>query len=280
MNNIIDKILAVVVIYNKPLSASDTLISLGKDIASEGCIMDLFIYDNSSTQQDRITINGFKIVSHHFDGANVGVSAAYNLGVKYAKELGKEWVLLLDQDTSFFTGAIKEYLKSMEENPDINLFSPIIKLANGIIFSPFKMIFKRGIALSKVSSASYPLKFFSPVNSGILVRVTSFEEAGGYNEKVKLDFSDMEFVRRFSRYNEHFTVVNTTCLQDFSNDITDADVLNTRFIFFCDGVKNCYRKNTYEDFQYLVVVLIRMMKLILKTKKFTFINTFYKRYLK
>lgn len=280
MNNIIDKILAIVVIYNKGLSDSDTLISLGNDIVREGSVLDLFIYDNSSIKQSETSIRGFNILNHHFDGENVGVSAAYNMGVKYAKTLGKEWVLLLDQDTSFLPGALKEYSKNVDENTEINLFSPIIKLANGIIFSPFKKVFKRGIALQEVSPVRYSLKQYAPVNSGILVRIAAFEMAGGYNERVRLDFSDMEFVRRFSKHNDSFKVVNTICLQDFSNDITDVEVLNRRFAFFCDGVKNCCRKNVYEDFQYLVVVLIRMIMLVIRTRKTRFVTTFYKNYLK
>ncbi|MDR2270634.1 MAG: glycosyltransferase [Sphingobacterium sp.] len=280
MNNIIDKILAIVVIYNKGLSDSETLISLGADIVREGSVLDLFIYDNSAIQQSGASIRGFNILNHHFDGENVGVSAAYNMGAKYAKALGKEWVLLLDQDTSFFPGALKEYCKNVEENSEVNLFSPIIKLASGVIFSPFKKIFKRGIALKEVSPIRYSLKRYAPVNSGILVRVAAFEMAGGYNEKVKLDFSDMEFISRFSNHNDNFKVINTICLQDFSNDITDVEVLNRRFAFFCDGVKNCRRKNVYEDFQYFVVVLIRLIMLMVRTRKTRFITTFYKNYIK
>jgi rhamnosyltransferase len=279
MSNIVDKILAIVVVYNKDLSESETLISLGRDIDSQNTLLDLFIYDNSNSKQRSYLSKGFNVVEHFYDGKNVGVSAAYNEGVKFAKSKSKEWVLLLDQDTSFEIGALKEYLDNIKHNPDINLFSPIIKLESGVVFSPFRKFFKRGVALKNVNSTKYSLKKYSPVNSGMLVKVSSFIEANGYNEKIKLDFSDIEFINRFNKFNKEFKVINSFCIQDFSNAEMDVRNLNVRFSFFCNGVKNCYRKNFYEDFQYFIVVLIRMSILIMRTKKMIFVKTFYKSYI-
>lgn len=280
MNSLIDKILAVVVIYNKDLSESETLISLGTDIDKENSLLDIFIYDNSNQKQKTDDLKGFNVLKHFYDGKNVGVSAAYNEGARFAKCKNKEWILLLDQDTSFEIGALKEYLIDIEHNLDVNLLCPIIKVKNGTIFSPFKKVFKRGMVLREVQPIRYSLRKYSPVNSGILVKIDSFLEAGGYNEKVKLDFSDIEFIRRFSKFNKVFKVIDTVCIQDFSNAETNVANLNSRFIFFCQGVKNCYRENFYEDFQYLLVVLIRMFMLIIRTKKIIFIDTFYKFYIK
>lgn len=278
--NIIDKILAVVVIYNKKISDSETLISLGKDIDQNGFELDLFVFDNSPTAQNVEHIKGFKVVNHHFDGKNVGVSAAYNAGVDFADKMGKEWVMLLDQDTTFQFGAMQEYITNLREHEHISLFSPIIKLQNGTIFSPFNKVFKRGVTLRNVAAQHYNLNKLCPVNSGMMIRISAFNSVGGYNEKVKLDFSDVEFIRRFSRNYDYFKVVDTVCVQDFSNEITDIKALDRRYAFFCEGVKNCYRKNIFEDFQYLLIVLIRMMMLIKKTRRTRFIGTFYRNYLR
>lgn len=279
MDKSLEKILGIIVIYNKNLNNSETLNSLGKDLEAMGLEMDLFVYDNSSQKQVSYKIDGFNILNHFHNGINVGVSAAYNEGVKFAQNENKEWVLLLDQDTSFQKGAIAEYLDNINSYEYINLFSPIIKLENGSIFSPFKKVFKRGVVLREVEAKKYPLNKFSPVNSGILVKTSSFLEAGGYNEKVKLDFSDIEFIRRFSKFNKEFKIIDTVCIQDFSNDETNVTNLNVRFGFFCDGIKNCERNNLYEDFQFFIIVLIRMGMLILRTKKIIFIKTFWKCYL-
>ncbi|WDF59112.1 glycosyltransferase [Flavobacterium sp. KACC 22758] len=280
MNKMADNILAIVVIYNKELLKSETLISLGDDCEHERITLDLFIYDNSNLKQKTDQLKGFNIVEHFYNGKNLGVSTAYNKGVEFARSRNKKWVLLLDQDTFFQKGSLKEYLNNIVCDADINLFSPIIKLKNGLIFSPFKKVFKRGIRLRKVEPIRYLLSDFSPVNSGMLVKISSFVEAGGYNDKVKLDFSDIEFIKRFSKINKEFKVINTLCIQDFSNDEVNIENLNVRFAFFCDGVKNCHREFFFEDFQYFVIVLIRMTMLILKTKSFSFMKTFYKSYIK
>lgn len=280
MNNIIDKILAIVVVYNQDLSKSQTLISLGDDIQNEQSSLDLFIYDNSSAKRKDFAPKGFNVLAHFHDGNNVGVSAAYNEAVRFAQSIDKEWVLLLDQDTSFGIGALKMYLDNINSNPDVNIFSPIIKLENGSIFSPFGKCFKRGFVLKNVEPIRYSLKTYSPVNSGILVKVDSFTMVDGYNEKVKLDFSDIEFIRRISKYEKEFKVIDLICFQDFSNDDTNIENLNNRFAFFCDGAKNSYRKNLFENFQYLIVVMIRMTMLVKRTRNFIFIKTFFKNYIK
>lgn len=107
MNNIIDKILAIVVIYNKGLSDSETLISLGKDIVREGSVLDLFIYDNSAIQQSGASIGGFNILNHHFDGVNVGVSAAYNMGGKVCQGIRQRVGLVIGSGHFFLSWGIK-----------------------------------------------------------------------------------------------------------------------------------------------------------------------------
>ncbi|PBJ13868.1 glycosyltransferase [Flavobacterium sp. ACN6] len=280
MDKMLDNFIAIIVIYNKELYRSETLKSLGEDLEILGLELDLFIYDNSANKQEDFKMKGFNIVNHFWNGENIGVSGAYNEGVKFANIHNKEWALLLDQDTLFENGAIFEYLKNINLCKDVNLFTPIIKIEDGTIFSPFKKVFKRGVVLKKVSPVRYSLKNFSPVNSGILVRISSFLEAGGYNKNVKLDFSDIEFIRKFAKYNKEFKVVDTSCIQDFSNSETDANKLNVRFDYFCDGIKNCERNNLYEHLQFFIIVFLRMGILIARTRKIIFIKTFYNSYLK
>ncbi|TBO43309.1 glycosyltransferase family protein [Pedobacter kyonggii] len=275
MNNQIEKILAVVVIYNTDLSKADTLKSIGKDLEENDMQMDLFIFDNSPNAQPLIDIRGFNILKYIHATENAGVSKAYNEGARFAETLGKQWLLLLDQDTSFDGGIINAYTNGILNQPDINLFCPIIKVKESIIFSPFIRKFKRGFAMKSVKPVRYPFVKFSPVNSGILVNLSAFLDAGGYNEKVKLDFSDLEFIERFRKFNLEFQVLDSEARQDFSNDIQDITRLNSRYKFFCEGAKNCDKKNLTERFQYLVVVFIRATMLVKRTRSLIFYKTMF-----
>lgn len=279
-NDMIDKILAIVVIYNKEIIQSDSIMSLNADLVGINKKLDVYVYDNSLAPTNLPELEYINFVSYNHDDSNAGVSRAYNEGVKYAYSIGKEWVLLLDQDTKFMEGTIESYIQSLYTHPEIKLFCPLILLSNSVVFSPFKRRFKRGFSLKDAKFGKYDLRRFSPVNSGMLVNVNSFVECGGYNNAVKLDFSDLEFIERFSKKNDIFLLVKAKAIQDFSNNETNIDSLNRRFAFFCQGARNCKKYTLFDKIQYLMVVFVRATMLTIRTKKATFYVTFYKEYLK
>jgi len=279
-NSVLSKILAIVVLYNKEIVESDTLTSLESDLLSNGSQLDVLIYDNSPQPHALPNFKGVNFVSYIWNETNPGVSLAYNEGVKFAQGNNKQWVLLLDQDTKFEAGALDAYVKSLLGDSEIKLFCPLILLENSTIFSPFRKKFKRGVTLKEVKLRAYSLKKYSPVNSGILVEVKAFNDAGGYNEKVKLDFSDLEFIDRFSKKNKSFQVISAVATQDFSNNNADINALIKRFSYFCQGAKNCNKDGFVDEIQYLFVVLIRATMLTIRTKKAIFYTMLYKEYIK
>jgi hypothetical protein len=123
------------------------------------------------------------------------------------------------------------------------------------------------------------LSKYSPVNSGMLISTTDFIEVGGYNEKVKLDFSDFQFIERFRKRNNSFFVLATSFQQDFSNDENDLFILNKRYISYCSSAANCQKSSLLDHIQYLLVVLVRGIMLAKRTRSLVFFKTFYKFYL-
>ncbi len=282
MSELIDHFMAVVVLYNCKIKDSKSLTSINDSLAFYSYILDVVVYDNSpySDIENESIFNRKQLTIHYFhDPTNPGVSKAYNFAAKYAEELKKKWLLLMDEDTSFPLESISNYLQAIEQHPDINLFSPILKLRTGTILSPCRYSFKRGFALKQVSAGVNSLKHISPINSGMLISLDAFIKAGGYNEKVRLDFSDFQFIERLKRVSEMFYVINIIALQEFSDEITDVVKLNKRFAFYCDGAKNCEKKSFTDRFSYFMVVLLRAMALVYRTKNIIFYKTFIQSYL-
>lgn len=58
--------------------------------------------------------------------ANIGSSAGYNLGIKYALERGANYILLLNQGVIFEKNIIDIFVNYLEKNSKISLASPII----------------------------------------------------------------------------------------------------------------------------------------------------------
>ena len=59
-----------------------------------------------------------------------------------------------------------------------------------------------------------------------MVNVDAFYKAGGYDEKVILDFSDIRFMEKFQKiYPEFYAIREVVCLQEFSIEERDFNKL-------------------------------------------------------
>lgn len=277
MDRFTDSLLIIIVIYNRALEACESFQAvLGM---REGNVeLNLFVYDNSSTSQQIKEYEGLKITYLH-DPDNSGVSRAYNVGVKHAKQSQKEWVLLLDQDTQLPNSILDDYKRAITKNTDLNLFVPILKLENGTIFSPSRYRFKRGFYLDPITAGKHSLFKLTPVNSGIMVKVSAFLKVGGYNEKVKLDFSDYQFIERFRKQYPDFYLMDVKCEQDFSDDDSSFESQSARFKYFCEGAKNMEGQGSWDWLQYNAVVFIRAFRLTLRFGKPGFLGIYFKKFL-
>jgi len=277
MDRFAESLLVIIVIYKSTLEDCESFQSL-LAMREEFRSLNLFIYDNSPISQELKNYEGLAITNFH-DPENSGVSKAYNTGVEHAKKISKEWVLLLDQDTRFPSSILSEYRQAINSNSNINLFVPVLKLKNGKIFSPSRYRFKRGFFLDTIESGVHSLFNLAPVNSGMMVQVEAFFKVGGYNEKVKLDFADFQFVERFRKLYPNFFVINVECEQDFSDDNNSFESQYIRFKYYCDGAKNIENKNFADWLQYNGVVIIRAIRLTLRFVDARFLGAYFKNFL-
>ncbi|MFD3245894.1 glycosyltransferase [Rahnella aquatilis] len=276
-------ILPIVVLYKKDLRDADSINSL-LDSDVNGYISEVFVYDNTPAGD----LNGASIggvyrdrnIIYLHDLNNSGVSAAYNSGMKKAKELDYKYVLLLDQDTIFPAGAIDFYFESIKGNPDINLHVPRLLTMKGEFCSPLRYAMHRGFVTGELSSGIYSLDKYSPINSGMLLDVETAISVGGYNNKVYLDFSDFQFIERLKGKSKEFFLMPLTLKQDLSNEDENQDNLLKRYAIYCECARMCQRLNIYDDFIYFMMVLVRATKLTIRTKNMKFLFVFYKKYVR
>lgn len=225
--------LIVIVIYRKHLSEVLPLIYFN-DLQSSD--FEIFIYDNSpeSAISDNFKFN-HRFVYHH-DPTNKGVSHAYNFAAQYAMENGFDWLILFDQDTEISEEYYPQLKSAITKYPHIKVFTPIVKYNDGIMsprkchyFRPLPQYLEVGInSLEKVAI----------INSGLAISVKAFIDCGGYNEDLKLDLSDYQFIERLQKTIKNFYLLPAELYQDFSNNETDNEKLFRRFVTYCDSIKN------------------------------------------
>jgi rhamnosyltransferase len=283
MNNAIDEILGVVVLYNNTVDESITLTSINESLLSYSDFLDVLVYDNSEQsglESGSVFKRGQLRIHYFHDAFNPGISMAYNFGAKYASELKKRWLLLLDQDTSFPLDSISKYLDGIKENPEIRLFAPVLRLSSGKPISPCRYFFKRGFALKRVYLGVNRLENITLLNSGMLIHLEAFLLLGGYNEDVKLDFCDYLFIEKFKKLYSSCVIIDCWCLHDFSDEGRDIGKLNLRYGGYCLDARNCDRESGLDWVQYFIVVLVRGCSLVLRTKRVVFFGTFWDKFIR
>lgn len=226
-------ILIVLVVYEKKLNE----ISFLKEIDHARNEIDLYIHDNSSESQAIPVMDG--LIYFH-DSKNNGVSHAYNRGYEIAIKKNKKCILLLDQDTNFKINDLSEYKKWYLKYSDEFIYAPsICDCKKQKLYSPASLINFVGRVQSykKFDSAQlYLLDNRSVINSGLMIPLTIFKQIGGYNEKIKLDFSDVYFIERYKIINNYLILLPLVLIHSLSGDEGMNKVAElSRFKFYCEG---------------------------------------------
>lgn len=275
LSTTIEGILFILVIYKKRLNESDSFTSLVDSLKNTHLNIDIFIYDNSPSAmilQEELSGGNWKIHYVH-DETNPGVSKAYNEGFRLGKKMNKKWLLLLDQDTKLPKDAIIKYCRALQDNGEYSLVAPILVSTNGIIYSPCNYFFKRGFPMKSIEIGLVKARRKSLLNSGLLISMDIFEKVGGYNEKLKLDFSDFEFLDRYRKISDQFFIINTECIHELSSNEEDMRLSITNFTRYCKGLK-IYIVADFDSFCLLCITLIRACKLSFRFRSIDFISVF------
>lgn len=274
------KILCTVVLYNQSLYNS-LIYTTGVSDFLRNSNVGLFIYDNSLIpQHSRKEFENQQIV-YISDTSNSGVSFAYNCAYEYAHLHNYDWLLLFDQDTTINDSSYFQVcMKAINANPDIALFVPTIRNQNnGDVISPVKLRFRIPISSKNIQKGTNPLKNIGIINSGILVNVEAFGKVGGYNNKVFLDYSDYQFIERFSSCYSTFYLLDAILFQNFSNSEQDVSKLLARYILFCKSISKFEKKSVLDHLNMAFIAAKRAASLFIRTRRFSFFRIYVRNYL-
>lgn len=280
VNDFCGSVLAVMVSYNCSATSSNTGLSFQNSQDLRHSRLDFLVYDNSpvftpALEQESLGLSA----SYIHDPTNPGVSKAYNQAAKVAKQMGKKWLLLLDQDTSFPVDALQVYAAAIARNPEEKMFAPLLK-AGSVTVSPCTVYSGIGMPLRRQVQGRMTLRNRSILNSGMLVNLEAFEAIGGFNENIPLDFADHDFCRRFAKRYGSAYILDMVCQHGFSDRETSSlDKDLARFAFYCRGARNSVA-SVADVAGHSLAVLIRSMRLCRRHRTAQFWGIVRKEYLK
>lgn len=143
----------------------------------------LYIFDNTSSgstiQEQLQTFRGL-LLFH--DGENRGIPERLNAGCRMAVEEGYDWVLTMDQDTSFVPETITSYLNCFYKYPEKDSIA-IIGTRYGRIAEPS-------------NAACRPETAEDAITSGMLLNLKIWEQMNGFDEALFIDSVDHEYCIR------------------------------------------------------------------------------------
>ena len=272
-----EEFIAVLVLYKLNLTKSKTFISILKSLQKANTRLDLLVYDNYPAYNADLALATGSLanidITYYPDDDNSGVSRAYNLGQSIGKKKGKKWIILLDQDTDFPEDMVDKYINATRTFPNDKLFSPIMFVNQKTIISPCYFKFMRGFSASDVKTGINSLKKYSVINCGLCIDINSFQENNGYNELIRLDFSDHDFIRRFKRaVTDRFIVIDLKVsheLSSASKNSVNSDLV--RFDYYLEGSKYI-SSSILESILLKFNAALRSLKLTLIHKNFSFIK--------
>ena len=263
---------ALVVVYNVKCEESATCRSL---LACENDAVSVFVFDNSTSDfgnRDYCEKMGW----HYLGGdGNKGLPRAYNACIFKIKEEMKEgFVCLFDDDTDFDADYFSALSKSIESNPESDLFLPLI-FCSGDLISPCRLTKSyRQILFSDSDEAlSYNGADLSAINSCMAVRLSVYDDYS-YDEAIFLDGVDHHFMMtQLLEKRSKASVFSHVCHHSFSGmERPDRDAALSRFRMFAKDHAYWFRK---KPILYWRVVGKRALHLFLTYRSFVFIRDFF-----
>ena len=170
------KIVAVVIWFNPSKIMIQNIASYSKYVYKT------FIIDNSINDNLNLIdkIDEIENIEYFPLRKNIGIAAALNFGYKRAEDLGVDWVLTMDQDSSFMDSDIRHYLDP---------FSNHFKQFKVAVFGPN---FEGPLTNDLIDCNSV-------ISSGSLVSLAAHKVNLGYNEDLFIDQVDHEYCCRLKK---------------------------------------------------------------------------------
>lgn len=171
------KVAAIVILYHPGQEVMANIKSYSDHFSN------LYIFDNTPEASFiKHKMEQIKGVKFFHDGQNQGISERLNSGCKKALEDGYNWVLTMDQDTSFAPGVIVNYLNCFNNYGNKEQLAVI-----GTIYTREQQ---------PLNAVCFAEDAEDVITSGMLLNLPIWNRIGGFDEALFIDLIDHEYCIR------------------------------------------------------------------------------------
>ena len=229
----------IVVLYQPKLKVYENMLTYLEPLE---CV---FVMDNSTEYNqeliDKIQANP-KCIYLSMNG-NLGLASALNKGCHMAYEKGFDYILTMDQDSSFEEGAVSRLIEKAEQGTEkMGIIAP-----NVTAVYPDSQTGERKTAyVLQAEDGEYDQTWV--MTSGSLMNLTAFEDVGGFDEDFFIAHIDVDFGIRLTlaRY-ETKMLGNAMIYQRFGHSMPKKILWKTVYPWYeaPDRTYYLFRNHTY-----------------------------------
>lgn len=184
----------VVVLYHPDKKVEQNILSYLPELKK------LYAIDNSETAAAKAYLPKSQKIEYIFNGKNLGIAKALNMGVELAEKAGADWLLTMDQDSKFEDGGVKKMVQYLAENDTEKI---------GIL-APYQMIkFKTEKDVPKEEVTEMD----GIMTSGDMIKISAWKKVGGFKEWLFIDCVDGEFALNLRKHGYKILRLNTVILK-------------------------------------------------------------------
>jgi len=170
-------IAGIVIVYHPDIQVlCDNIKTYGQGLRQ------LYVYDNSELPSPDIEKALWEVdtsIQYHYFGSNEGIAKRLNSAVKYAIENKFDYLLTMDQDSSFKKGDFEKYINYIQAGS----YNNVVQF--GVNCQPQFTV-----------PSNMPEPVLTLITSGTILNLSFIQNIGAFNENLFIDFVDAEFSYR------------------------------------------------------------------------------------
>lgn len=203
------KLAGIVTLYNPDKEVKKNILSYLDEVNK------LYVIDNTPDHDNKDILPKSRKIKYIFNGKNIGVASALNIGAKMAINENYEWLLTMDQDSRFKKNSVNKMKSYIDE----------IDTSNVGLITPWHVI-NTGVKPSK-DKIDYP---FEVMTSGNIINLEAYKKIGGYKDNYFIDDIDIEYCMNLNLNNYKIIRLNYVKLKHDLGDIEVKHILNRNFV--------------------------------------------------
>ena len=167
-------------------------------------------------------------------GDNLGIAKAHNVGIRKAIELGHEYVIIFDQDSSIDQGFVSSLIsvdkQLRSEGKKVAAVGPAYIDVKTNMMAPAWQLKGLKVNREKIDQKKLVTESDHLISSGSLIRLDVFDKVGLMLEELFIDFVDIEWGMRAKKYGYICYIANNVLMKHSIGDKSVKIPLTNRYL--------------------------------------------------